>query len=617
MRILSVYWAMWPLAVVVVALLSGFLLLYWSLGRNPVHRGLRAGSIRPTVLQVLAEREKSSYGLKEFTAPRVTGVVFRILVWLSFTRLGYVILVRRNMRKSNLHIFKGEFIPDEPTLHPCEREPIARADAMFSCVGAERDYFLGLHRVGSGGKFKPLGIADLYLAYKSGKVTPVDVIRSVLNAIKDSNERKPPLRAIVECYIPVVMEMAEASAQRWAKGEPLSLLDGIPIAIKGEMYLDPYPFLCGGKVKIAAMEGVSEGPNISTLRGSGAVLIGICNMQELGKGTLGSNPHSVYQTARNPHSINNFCGGSSSGAAASVAAGLCPLAMGGDGGGSIRIPASLCGVVGLKPTYGLLSNLGGTPMGFTTGVPGPIGATVLDTAIALSLLDKEKKISLSSMNCIDLTGVKVGVYWDYFNHCNEEVRASCRKGLDALENLGAELKDIVIPELEEAKVAHMFIILTEGSSSLSVEIDKHFWDFNPETLTPILVGLHTSGTDYVNALKQRTRSIAFFKKLFEEVDLIITPATACTAPVIPSKSLSHGISDVKTSGDLMRFAFLANLTGIPGLVLPISKEGLPIGLQLLGPWYSEGLLLRIGLALESAGVSGTSKPQVYYEHIRA
>lgn len=606
---------MWFLAVAVLALFSAIVFFYWSLGRNPVHRGLRGGLIRPPVHQILAERENLSYGLKEYTAPRVTGVLFRILVWLSFTRLGYVILVRRNMRKSNLHIFKGEYIPDEPTHRPCIHYSITDASKTTPvCVGDE--FFLGLHKAQIMNEFQPLSIVELHLAYKSGKLTPVDVARSVLNAVSDSNERNPPLRAIVECYAPVVMEMAESSSQRWARGEPLSLLDGVPVAIKGEMYLDPYPFLCGGKIKIAAMEGVSEGPNISTLRGSGAVIIGVCNMQELGKGTLGSNPHSGYQTARNPHNINHFCGGSSSGAAASVSAGLCPLAMGGDGGGSIRIPASLCGVVGLKPTYGLLSSVGGTPMGFTVGVPGPIGATVLDTAIALSLLDKEKRVSLSSLNLIDLSDLKIGVYWDYFNHCNKEVRESCRKGLNAFETLGAQIKDIVIPELEEAKVAHMFIILTEGSSSLSNEIDKHFWDFNPETLTPILVGLHTSGTDYVNAMKQRTRSIAFLKQLFEDVDIIVMPATACTAPTIPSKSLSHGISDVKTSGDLMRFSFLANLTGIPGLVLPIQKEGLPVGLQLLGPWYSEGLLLRAGLALESAGVSGTNRPQVYYDLLK-
>lgn len=615
---------MWLLVSFSLLLLLAISLLSWLLGRNPIHKGDRVGAVRPPIEQILTEEPAKPYSMKGFKAPFVSGRLFRFMVWLSYTRLGYVLLVKGNMKKSKLDLFRGEYIPERPTYKPTEQISLpAPAPSQEGTKINLEQYFLRIYRPKNkndspSSKFIRPGIIDFYLAYKSGVCTPLDVVRSVLDAIKDSNKRSPPLRAIIESHETVVMEMAEASTSRWSKGEPLSLMDGVPIAVKGEMLVEPYSFLCGGTFKMAAMEGVTEGPNIRNMRGCGAVIIGIANMQEFGKGTLGSNPHQYYQTPRNPYDTTRYCGGSSSGAAASVSSGMCPLALGGDGGGSIRIPSTLCGIVGLKPTYEYLSSNGGTALGYTVGVHGPIGTSCIDMAIAINIMEEGKRyITLDQLHNHDLTDIKVGVYWDYFNHAHKCVVNSCRNAVKKLEELGAQIKEVYIPELDECRLAHMLITLAEGASSMACEIDKHFWDFNLETLTPLLVGLHISGIDYINALKQRTRSIKILQSLFKQVDIIVTPGTACTAPVIPPSSISHGSSDVKTSGDLMRFSFLANLTGIPGLVVPVGRGegGLPVSLQLLGPWYSEGLLLKIGRALECSFSEEPplGRPDVYYD----
>ena len=608
---------------VVVVILSS-ILLYRLFTRVPVCQGgKKPGEMRPSIRVLLDNPELIEYECKDFQSPKVAGKLFKFMLWLAYTRFGKLVLVRTLMHRSNLDMLGGVYLPEKPTLCPTPPPPpeATRDNSLPNQVILSR--LLDKQVTQEPSVFHFPTVADYIRAFKSGVCTPTDIARAVLDAIADSNQASPPLRAIVDHSREVVLAMAEASTERWKNDRALSCLDGIPVAIKEEFRVEPYVFRSGAVFVPELAKLVPETTSVKKLRDAGCVLIGVANMQEFGLGTLGSNPNPLHLTARNPYDKNCYAGGSSTGSAISVAAGLCPIALGSDGGGSVRIPAAVCGVAGIKPTNYFIDATGCLPLTCTVTAIGPLCSSVLDLAIALDIISREnegheRRLSVEGLEDTNLEGLRVGVYWKYFEHADPEIVAKCKAAVAQLQSLGATLDEIKIPELEDTRVAHAVSIMAEMSASLGVDVDKHFDEFNPETLLPLAVGYNLTAVDYINARKQCTRAIESLKHIFKSVDIIVTPATACTAPTIDPDAIAMGKSDAVNSARLMRFSFLANLTGIPGLVLPVgyTSRGLPIGLQLMGRWYEERVLLRAGLALESSGAFPLQKPAVFYDLIK-
>ena len=214
--------------------------------------------------------------------------------------------------------------------------------------------------------------------------------------------------------------------------------------------------------------------------------------------------------------------------------------------------------------------------------------------------------------------MKIGIYHEYFDHCEERVKKVAQASLQVLENLGAHLVDIKIPELEETRVAHILTVSSEFATNLACDVDQHFDLLNPETLLLLLPGFSCPATDFINAQKQRTRAITFLKKIFEDVDVIVTPMTACVAPQITRDAISRGKILANISGKLIRYAFLANTTGNPAISCPIglSDDGLPVGLQIMGKWFDETALLSVALALERHGHISTSEPGIFFNILK-
>ena len=599
-------------------------LFYFLFTRKPVcHGGTKPGERRPPIQVLLDNPEMIEYSCKDLHAPKVAGRAFKFLIWLSFTPFGRYFLISRIKKKSNLDRMGGIYLPEKPTLYPTPPTPPDMKDYSKpneKIIRRMLDQQIEQKTSERGFRFPT--VADYIRAYKSGTCTPTDVAETVLKAITDSNKADPPLRAIVDTSRDVVLAMAEASTQRWKTGKTISVLDGIPVAIKGEYRNEPYVFRGGATFVPEVAKSVPEAAVVRKVKDAGAVIIGVANMQEFGAGTLGSNPNKLNLTARNPYNPHHYPGGSSSGPAVNVAAGLCPIAFGADGGGSIRVPASLCGIVGIKPTNRLIDGTGLLPLAYSVTAPGPLCSSVLDTAIALDAISREtegdeKRLSLEGLGETSLEGTTVGVYWEFFEHADKEIVRKCKLAVNQLQSLGATIVDIKIPELEDIRVAHMTTITSEMASSVAIDVDKHFYELNLETLLPMAAGYTFSAVGYINAQKQRTRAIESLKFLFNKVDVIITPGTACPAPKIDADAIPMGKSDSVSSGRLMRFSFLANLTGIPGVVLPVgyTSGGLPIGLQLMGRWYEERVLLRVAWALENSGAFPLQKPQVFYDLI--
>ena len=606
------------LAFVVATALSG-LIIYYLLSRVRMCSWGGSHKVRyPPISKVLAEPGLVKYDLRDLITPPATGLRFKLLIRLAFSRLGQWTLLPYIKKSVNVSGLGGVYLPEKPTLYPTPLYP----------PPIHEDYTLPnrnvlqklLKKTDDSVEFYFPTVADYRRAYESGRCTPTDVASAALRAVELSNMLDPPLRAITDTDRSVVLAMAEASTNRWKAGKTLSLLDGVPVSIKGIFRVEPYEFQAGCARVPDVVRGTPEAVIARKLKDAGAIIIGIANLQEFGTGALGSNPNSRHLTARNAYNTRYYCGGSSSGSGVCVASGLCPISIGTDGGGSVRIPAATCGVVGLKHTFGLVDMVGCCTVSHTVGVSGPLCSSVLDAAIAMDIITRETDgervlMSLENLDAEDLKGMKVGVYWDFFSHADKEIVDKCKVALTVLESLGAERVDIIIPELENCRVAHFVSIVSEMSQSLAVDTDKFFSDINLETLLVVSGGLQLTSNEYLNAQKQRTRALASLEHIFKEVDVIVTPTTACVPPPITSDAVALGEINSTVSGRLMRFSFLANLCGNPGLTLPVgyTERGLPIGMQLMGRCYEERVLLRAGLALERSGQFPLKKPQVFFD----
>jgi Asp-tRNA(Asn)/Glu-tRNA(Gln) amidotransferase A subunit family amidase len=408
---------------------------------------------------------------------------------------------------------------------------------------------------------------------------------------------------------------AEASAIRHAHGAPRSVLDGVPVVIKDEFDIVGYATTLGTSFRkdIAAADSTI----VARLRAAGALIVGKGNMNEIGINPIGLNPH--WGVCRNPWNRAHITGGSSSASAATVAAGLCPISIGADGGGSIRIPAALCGVVGLKATHGRIPETGVPPLCWTPGHAGPMGLTVADVAAAYAIVagpdghdvssDRQPPPSLADLDNVDLQGLRLGVCRPYFDDADVDVVRACREAVKALEARGAVVKELPPPDLNRILWSHAIIILSEMATAMRDEVDGDSGRFAYDSRTNLALARRFTALDYVHALRHRHAITVETLRLLHDVDVIVTPTTASTAPAIPESTLPDGESNLVVTDALMRFIRVGNLSGFPAVSVPCGFDtgGLPIGLQLMGRPWEEHLLLRMARVVEAASERRTPR----------
>ncbi len=541
-----------------------------------------------------------TYDLESLNLPRLVGLPLKLFaeaVENPVTARALLGTLQKNAGVGKLRALKVDEPPTYHPLHPPSDagEPLRDISRWFEARQPER-------------KDVPFAtVRDYARAYRSSEITPEEVAEKVLQAIAESDAGEEPLRAFIAIDQDEVMKQAREATRRFKEGRPLGPMDGVPVAVKDEMDMVPYGTTVGTKF-LGRSPAREDATVVARMRAAGAVLLGKTNMHEIGISVTGLNPH--HGVARNPYAPDHFTGGSSSGSAAAVAAGFCPVAIGADGGGSIRIPSSFCGVVGLKGTFGRVSGYGAAPLDWTVGHLGPIAATAEDAAIAYAIMagpDPRDPLSLShpdvSLEGFDdpsLNGLKLGVYVPWFEHAEEETVRICKGALENLKSAGAEVVEITIPELDPARLAHALIILSEMASAMDRYYGEHRRDFGLETRVSLALARSFTARDYVQSQRVRTRSIRLFLDALSQVDVIVTPTTALPAPKIPPDALPEGESDLSKVTEIMRFAFPANLTGLPAITFPAgyTQEGLPVGLQVMGKPWSEALLLRVARTAE-------------------
>lgn len=463
-------------------------------------------------------------------------------------------------------------------------------------------------------------ISALRAAYQSGDLTPADAIRSVADSIEEKNEQ-------IGAYLSHDLEQALADAENADLSKPLG---GVPIAIKDLINVKGHPCSCASKILHGKYTSPYDATVIRKLREAGAIPFGRTNMDEFAMGS--SNENSGLQPCRNPHDTDRIPGGSSGGSAAAVASDTAIAALGTDTGGSIRQPAGLCGVVGMKPTYGRVSRYGLVAFASSLDQCGPMTKTVEDAALLLNAiagpcerdstcLDEEVPDYTQSLGQ-DISGMKVGLPKEYFAEgLDPDVRETVGAALQSLESQGAELVEISLPNTEHAVATYYIIATAEASTNLArfdgvryghrAEADDLLGvyeqsreeGFGDEVKRRILLGTYVLSSGYYDAYYLRAQKVRTlirrdFTEAFDKVDVIASPVSPTPAFRIGEKAsdpLAMYLADIYTIS--------ANLAGICGISVPcgsVDRAGsnLPVGLQLLGRPLGEPDIFRVAHAYE-------------------
>jgi len=482
-----------------------------------------------------------------------------------------------------------------------------------------------------------LTLGELQKRFTAGEVTAREIVQAYTLRI---NQVEPKVKAYITQTKDAAMAQAEALDEKLKGWRRTLSLTGMPIAVKDNICTEQVPTTCASRM-LGNFVPPYDATVIARLRGQDYLLLGKTNLDEFAMGS--STENSAFGPSRNPWNVGCVPGGSSGGSAAAVAADECVAALGSDTGGSIRQPAALCGVVGLKPTYGRVSRFGLVAFASSLDQIGPITKDVTDAAIMLNVIAAHDPLDSTSANLPvpdytkalrkrDLKKLKVGVPREFFvEGLDPEVEQAVRAAIEELKNLGGEIRDISLPTTQYAVAIYYLIATAEASSNLArfdgvkyglrTKQAKDLLDmyvktrqegFGPEVKRRIMLGTYALSAGYYDAYygkaqTARTMTKRDFDEAFKDVDLIVTPVTPTPAFKLGEKSedpLQMYLSDI--------FTISVNLAGVPAIAVPcgFSKAGLPIGLQIIGRPFEEETVLRAAHAYEQATDWRTKKPNI-------
>ncbi|PKO05362.1 MAG: Asp-tRNA(Asn)/Glu-tRNA(Gln) amidotransferase GatCAB subunit A [Chloroflexi bacterium HGW-Chloroflexi-3] len=465
-----------------------------------------------------------------------------------------------------------------------------------------------------------LSIRQALKLLQNGDISSVELTQSYLDRIQTF---EPQIKAFITLTPELAIAQAK-SADQLRKNNPkedLPALLGIPIAVKDVLALENVRCTCGSRILENFIPAYTA-TTVQRLLDAGVVILGKTNTDEFAMGS--STENSAYQTTHNPWNQDHVPGGSSGGSAAAVSAGMAPIALGSDTGGSVRQPASFCGITGLKPTYGRVSRFGLIAYGSSLDSVGIFSHTAEDLAVIFEQIAGRDPKDATSMDIpvpainldsnTDLTGVRIGVPKEYFiAGIQSDVEKNVRTAIQHFESLGAQIVEISLPHTEYALPVYYLIATAEASANLarfdgvrygySAEVAS-LWDhfkqsrgsgFGSEVKRRIMLGTYALSAGYYDAYygqaqKVRTLIKRDFEQVFEHVDAIATPVAPTTAFKIGEHTndpLAMYLEDI--------FTLPTNLAGVPGLAFPVGfdRQGLPVGMQLMGPHFKEETLLKL------------------------
>jgi len=439
------------------------------------------------------------------------------------------------------------------------------------------------------------------------ETSPVELFDAAVERI---HQLQPKLNSFITITEEEGRKAATEAESEIRKGQYRGPLHGIPISIKDLFATRGVRTTAGSKV-LAKWIPDFDATAVARLHQAGMVLVGKTNMHEFAYGVTNDNTH--YGPARNPWDPTRVPGGSSGGSAAAVASSECTASLGSDSGGSIRTPASVCGVVGLKPTYGRVSRYGAIPLAWSLDHVGPLTKSVEDAAIMLAAIagPDPNDPSASSRPLPDyrkemrgsIRGLRLGVPRRYFfEHVDPEIQKLVSEAIRQLESMGTTTVEVDIPDLESCSAMEAHITLAEATSYHEPYLKKQADDYSPGVRTNLEAGRYLLATDYVTSQRARTLLQRNFNEAFNRADVIVSPTLPAFSPHVGEVWVQSGDLRENVIDAFLRFNIPYDLTGFPAISIPcgLSSTGLPIGLQIAGRAFDETTVLRVANAYEQS-----------------
>ncbi len=448
-------------------------------------------------------------------------------------------------------------------------------------------------------------------AVNAGKARAVDITAAALERIRQAN---PGLNAFTAVTADRAMARAVAVDAMRAAGQRVGRLAGVPFAVKNLIGIEGLPTLCGSRINRDHPPAPADGVLVARLEAAGAILVGALNMGEYAYDFTGENLHDG--PSRNPHDRRRMTGGSSGGSGAAVAGGLVPLALGSDTNGSIRVPSSLCGIFGLKPTYGRLPRTGSFPFVASLDHLGPFARSVRDLALAYDAMQGH---DAGDPGCVmrrnepvlgklvsGIGGLRVACAGGYFR------QGAFPEAIQAVDKVAEALSvatEIELPEAARARAAAYVITTTEGAALHLQRLRERPQDFDPDVRDRLIAGAMIPAPYVARAQKFRRWFRDAMLRLFNEVDVILAPATPCAAPLIGQKTFVLDGVELPVRPNLGIYTQPISFIGLPVAAVPVPLHGgLPVGVQIVTAPWREDIALRVAYALEAAGVARAPRP---------
>lgn len=445
-------------------------------------------------------------------------------------------------------------------------------------------------------------------AIRSKRISPTELTAGAIARIDRLNPQLCAFLAVTAEYAKMRARQAEDEI---AAGRDRGPLHGIPVAVKDLFHMRGVRTTSGSKI-FENLVAPHNSTVVDRLEAAGAVILGKLNMHELAYGISSENPY--FGAVRNPWDLERSPGGSSGGSGAAVAAQIVYGAMGSDTGGSIRIPASFCGTVGLKPTYGRVSRFGAMPLAYSLDHMGPLTRSVRDAAIFLNAIaghdprdetsSRRPAVDFVPEDECSLRGMRIGFPQNfYFEGIDPDVESAVRGAVARAASLGAELKPLWLPDIKAVNTVGTVTQLAEASAIFGPYLETRN-RFGPDVLSRLDQGRLVPATDYIDAQRVRRKLRSQFAKLWREVDCFVTPTTPATAPRAGEKTVRIAGREEDTRAAATRLVRGLNVLGLPALSIPcgLSSAGMPVGMQIVGAPFDEATILKVGAALEDGGV---------------
>jgi aspartyl-tRNA(Asn)/glutamyl-tRNA(Gln) amidotransferase subunit A len=453
-------------------------------------------------------------------------------------------------------------------------------------------------------------IDELATPVQRREISPVELTEAVLRRVDQLNER-------LGVFITVTAEQARAEArnaeQEIRRGEYRGPLHGIPVSLK-DLYNTAGVRTTMGSRILGDFVPTEDATAVLRLRQAGAVLIGKTNLHEFAFGPTGINPH--YGTTRNPWLEDRVPGGSSGGSGVAVAVGMGCATLGSDTGGSIRIPAALCGIVGLKPTYGRVSRYGAFPLAYSLDHVGPLTRSVRDAAYVLdAIAGHDLRDPASSARPVpdlgrtlagEVTGLRAGIFEEGLQGIDPDVRSLFDTAVEALRGVGLKIEPVSLPAARQATGALNGVIYAESASLHQRWLAERPADYGPDVRARLELGALLPAVHYIKAQQARSAIIAAFERVWDDFDVLLMPTIPIEAPPI-EESLDNA-----TRGQLTQNTRIFNVTGAPACSVPcgFTPAGLPVGLMVTGQAFDEASVLDVCLAYEKASDWSARHPPV-------